>query len=229
MEVLSTSPDGALSSPRQLSNRGADHGSPLSAFGTVSHYSGRKAIFSEGDEADFSFIILAGAVRLFMTRSEGSRTVVAFALPGDFFGIEWLGQHTLSAETIDGATLVCFGSKHLRRLADENKFVRAELFWIHRHSLWATQTHLGTLSRHSAVERVATFLVELLDRSGRPEKLIDIPMSREDIGNYLGLTIETVCRVLTELKQRKLIDIPNRREIVVRNERALRAVAEPVT
>ena len=208
MEASSTGPYSAPSTPWKFANRAADHRSPLSAFGTISQYCGRKAIFSEGDDAEFSFCILSGAVRLFMTRSEGSRVVVAFALPGDFFGIEWLGQHTLSAETIGGATLVCFGSKQLTRLADEKKVVRAELFLILRHSLWATQRHLATLNRHSAVERVATFLVELLDRSWKSEKMIDIPMSREDIGNYLGLTIETVCRVLTELKQRRLIDIP---------------------
>ena len=117
--------------------------------------------------------------------------------------------------------------RQLTHLADENKAVRAELLSILRHNLWVTQSHIATLSRQSALERVATFLVELLDRSGNLEKLIDIPMSREDIGDYLGLTIETVCRMLTELKQRRLIDTPSRRGILIRNERALRAVAEP--
>ena len=229
MDASSTGPDRAIPAPWLFANRAAHHRSPLSAFGTVSQYSGRRAIYSEGDKADCSYCVLEGAVRLFVTKSGGDRIIIGFALPGDFFGIEWLGQHTLSAETIDDATLVCFGSKQLTRLADENKVVRAELLLILRYNLWATQSHIATLSRNSALERVATFLVELLDRSGKLEKLIDVPMSREDIGDYLGLTIETVCRMLTELKQRKLIDTPSRRGIMIRNERALRAVAEPTS
>ena len=67
-----------------------------------------------------------------------------------------------------------------------------------------------------------------MDRSKKVNRRdVDVPMSRQDIGDYVGLTIETVCRVLTELRQKKIIDIPNRREIVIRNEPALRAVAQP--
>ena len=205
-----------------------DQSSILTTFGTVSHYSAHKTIFAENDEASFSYYVLAGAVRLFMTSSGGIRTVVRFAMSGDSFGIHWLGQHTLSAQTMDVATLVCFGSKQLARLSDENKAVRAELFLRLQHNLWATQNHLKTLSRHSALERVAAFLIELADRNKRSNKrTIDIPMSRQDIGDYLGLEIETVCRVLTELRHQGLIDVPSRREIVMRNEPGLRAVAEP--
>lgn len=205
-----------------------DIGSPLSAFGTVLHYPQHKTIFTKGDEASFSYGVVAGAVRLSMMTPGGDRSIAEFALPGDFFGINWLGQHTLTAETLDDVTLVCFGWKRLKRLGDENKEVRAELFSILRHNLWATQIHLLTLGRHCALERVATFLVELMDRSKKANKrALDIPMSREDIGDYLGLTIETVCRALTELKIRKIIDIPSRREIVVRHAAALRSIAQP--
>jgi CRP-like cAMP-binding protein len=228
MEAHLTELEHFLPTSYQFATRAPDHRSPLTAFGTVLHYPRQKTIFAKGDEASFSFGVINGAIRLSTSSSNGDRTIAGFALPGDFFGIQWLGQHTLTAETIDDATLVCFGSKHLARLSDENKVVRAELFSILRHSLWATQNHLANVSRHCALERVATFLVELIDRSQKVNKrLVDIPMSREDIGDYVGLTIETVCRVLTELRQKKIIDIPNRREIFVRNEPALRAVAQP--
>jgi CRP/FNR family nitrogen fixation transcriptional regulator len=218
----------SVSTSSPVASRASDTGSPLSAFGTVLRYPRHKTIFTKGDEASFAYGVVAGAVRLSMMTSEGDRSIAEFALPGDFFGINWLGQHTLTAETLDDVTLVCFGWKRLGRLGDENKEVRAELFSILRHNLWATQNHLMTLGRHCALERVATFLVELMDRSKKANKrTLDIPMTREDIADYLGLTIETVCRALTELKLRKIIDIPSRHEIVVRHASALRSAAQP--
>jgi len=205
-----------------------DAKSPLSAFGTVSHYSRNNTIFSEGDDAEYSYRVMTGAVRLSKMMPDGRRQIAEFALPGDFFGLNWLEDHALTAEALTDVTLICYGRGRLERLGDENREVRAELFSTLRHDLWAAQNHLVILGRQSANERVASFLIQLMGRSKQTDKRsIDIPMTRQDIADYLGLTIETVCRTLTKLKQSGLIDIPSRHEIVVRNAAALRRAAQP--
>jgi len=202
--------------------------SSLSGFGAVSHYTRNNTIFSEGDDAEYSYRVVSGAVRLSKMMSDGRRQIAEFALPGDFFGINWLQDHALTAEALTDVTLICYGRGRLERLGDENREVRAELFSTLRHDLWAAQNHLVILGRQSANERVASFLVQLMDRSRQADKrTIEIPMTRQDIADYLGLTIETVCRSLTKLKQAGIIDIPSRHEIAVRNTAALRRAAQP--
>ena len=205
-----------------------DSKSALSSFGTVSHFARNNTIFSEGDDAEYSYRVMTGAVRLSKMMPDGRRQIAEFALPGDFFGINWLDDHALTAEALTDVTLICYGRGRLERLGDENREVRAELFSTLRHDLWAAQNHLVILGRQSASERVASFLVQLMERGKQADKRsIDIPMTRQDIADYLGLTIETVCRTLTKLKQGGLIDIPSRHEIVVRNTAALRRAAQP--
>lgn len=202
--------------------------SPLSGFGSVSHFARNNTIFSEGEDAAYSYRVVTGAVRLSKMMPDGRRQIAEFALPGDFFGINWLEEHALTAEALSDVTLICYGRGRLERLGDENREIRAELFSTLRHDLWAAQNHLVILGRQSAHERVASFLVQLMDRSKHADKrAIDIPMTRQDIADYLGLTIETVCRSLTKLKQAGIIDIPSRHEIVVRNMAGLRRAAQP--
>jgi CRP-like cAMP-binding protein len=114
------------------------------------------------------------------------------------------------------------------RLGDENREVRAALYASLRHDLWAAQNHIVILGRQSALERTASFLVQLVDRKQDAAKnTLEIPMSRQDIADYLGLTIETVCRMLTKLKSSGIIDIPDRRTISVRRMAALKRAAQP--
>jgi CRP-like cAMP-binding protein len=160
--------------------------------------------------------------------SDGRRQIAEFALPGDFFGINWLEEYALTAETLNDVTVVRFGRGRLAQLGDENHEARAEIFSTLRHDLWAAQNHLVILGRQSALERVASFLVQLIERNRSTNKTtIDLPMTRLDIADYLGLTIETVCRMLAKLKHGAIIGIPNRHTITVRNVAALRRAAQP--
>jgi CRP/FNR family nitrogen fixation transcriptional regulator len=134
----------------------------------------------------------------------------------------------MTAEALNDVSVICYRRGRLERLSDENHAIRAELFSTLRHDLWAAQNHLVILGRQSALERVASFLLQLIDRRKDARKdTIDIPMSRQDIADYLGLTIETVCRMLTKLKDSAIIEIPDRHTIKVRNHSALRRAAEP--
>jgi CRP/FNR family nitrogen fixation transcriptional regulator len=202
--------------------------SALASLGSIAHFGRHSTIFGEGDTADYSYKVLAGAVRLSKMMSDGRRQIAEFALPGDFFGIDWLDEHALTAEALNDVTLICYARGRIDRLCDENREVRREIFSNLRHDLWAAQNHLVILGRQSALERVASFFVQLAGRSRAGVKNnIDDPMTRQDIGDYLGLTIETVCRMLTKLKSAATIDIPDRHTIHVRNMEALKRAAQP--
>jgi CRP/FNR family transcriptional regulator, nitrogen fixation regulation protein len=202
--------------------------STLASVGTIAHFERNNTIFSEGDDAEYSYRIVSGAVRLSKMMSDGRRQIAEFALPGDFIGINWLETHAMSAEALNDVTVVAYSRGRLERLGDEHREVRAELFANLRHDLWAAQNHLVILGRQSALERVAGFLVHLMDRNkSESRSTIDVPMTRQDIADYLGLTIETVCRMLTKLKTSGIIAIPDRHTITVRNAAALRRAAEP--
>lgn len=202
--------------------------SALASMGVVSRYERNSTIFSEGEAAEYSYKIVSGAVRLSKMMSDGRRQVAEFALAGDFIGLDWLDEHSMTAEALNDVQLICYTRGRLERLGDENREVRAELFSTLRHNLWAAQNHLVILGRQAALERVASFLVQLMSRGRNLDRAsIDIPMTRQDIADYLGLTIETVCRMLTRLKQGRVIDIPDRHTITVRNLVALKRAAQP--
>lgn len=200
----------------------------LASLGAIAHFGRNHTIFAEGDAADYSYKVLKGAVRLSKMMSDGRRQISEFALPGDFFGINWLEEHAVTAEALNNVSLICYARGRLDRLCDENREVREEIFDNLRHDLWAAQNHLVILGRQSALERVASFFVQLAARSRDSDKnKIDVPMTRQDIADYLGLTIETVCRMLTRLKNAGTIDIPDRHTIHVRNMAALKQAAQP--
>jgi CRP/FNR family nitrogen fixation transcriptional regulator len=211
-----------------IDGRATQPRSALASLGAIAHFSRNHTIFAEGDPAEYSYKVLTGAVRLSKMMSDGRRQIAEFALPGDFFGINWRDEHALTAETLNDVTLICYARGRIDRLCDENRDVREEVFASLRQDLWAAQNHLVILGRQSALERVASFFVNLAACNRMTDKSrIDVPMTRQDIADYLGLTIETVCRMLTKLKSSAVIDIPNRHTILVRNMAALRRVAQP--
>lgn len=213
---------------RAASVPGLQPGSALASLGAIAHFRRNHTIFAEGDLADYSYKVLTGAVRLSKMMSDGRRQVSEFALPGDFFGINWLEEHAVTAEALNDVSLICYVRGRLDRLCDENSDVRQEIFANLRHDLWAAQNHLVILGRQSALERVASFFVHLAERGRSGDKSkIDVPMSRQDIADYLGLTIETVCRMLTRLKSVGTIELPDRHTIRVRNMVALKRAAQP--
>ena len=199
----------------------------LHAIGTVAHFTRNAMIFSEGDEANYVYRIVTGAVRLCKLMSDGRRQIAGFLLPGDFFGFEWRAIYSLSAEALTKVKVVCYARSRLDRLGAERADVQRSLMSLLSRDLWAAQNHLLTLGQRSAKERVVSFLLALAERNGTREGgTLDIPMGRQDIADYLGLTIETVCRALSELKRQHLIDIPDRTHIGIRNLEALRDIAE---
>jgi CRP-like cAMP-binding protein len=198
----------------------------LQSIGSVCQFGRNQTIFSDGDIATYSYKLVNGAVRLVKLMPDGRRHIAGFRLAGDLFGIEWTNEYNLSAEAVSDVTAVRYARSHLERLGEERADVRKQITDRLRSDLCDAHEHLISLGCQSAKERVASFL-QLLARRAAPTEgaVVYLPMGRQDIADYLGLTIETVCRILSDLKEARVIQIPNRHQIVVMSKNKLDAAA----
>ncbi len=200
--------------------------SAIQAIGQTVRYNRDETIFSDGDDALYSYKVVSGTVRLCKLMSDGRRQIAEFLQAGDFFGFECRDTHSLTAEALEDVVVIRFHRSRLDRLGEERRDVQRRLMALISRDLWAAQNHLLLLGRQTAKERVASFLLSLAARTNaKSGDTLDIPMCRQDIADYLGLTIETVCRAISELKRGRLIAVPNRMQIVVHNVPALREIA----
>lgn len=179
-------------------------------------------IFAEGDRAGFFYKVVSGAVRTSKLLSDGRRQIDAFHLPGDIFGLEAGEEHRFSAEALGDATVIAYRRCSLDTLASSDADFARQVVAAMMRSLQRAQDHMLLLGRKSAVEKIATFLLDLAERSPCAGA-IQLPMSRTDIADHLGLTIETVSRCLTQLERQGVIELPaHRRSIVLKNKATLR-------
>ena len=177
-------------------------------------------IYGERERADYLYQVISGAVRSYRLLDDGRRQISAFHLPGDVFGIEAGELHLSSAEAIcDAHILVVKRSAVMARAEHENELAR-QLWTLTVRELQRVQEHSLVLIK-SAEERVAGFLLEMAGRNARGGAAIELPMSRQDIADYLGLTIETVSRTITQLVQSGTIVLETSRRIRFRNHAAL--------
>ncbi|MGD0635856.1 MAG: helix-turn-helix domain-containing protein [Beijerinckiaceae bacterium] len=182
-------------------------------------------IFAEGNVAEFSSQVVTGAVRMSKLLGDGRRQIDAFHLPGDFFGIESGREHRFSAEAIVNTTVRVYRPSGLDWIPAEGQLAGKAVLAALVQSLECAQDHALLLGKKCAREKVSTFILNLAERMATG-KTIDLPMSRMDIADYLGLTIETVSRTLTQLERDGIIDLPcRRRAIVLRNKSTLRRLA----
>jgi CRP-like cAMP-binding protein len=176
-------------------------------------------IYGEGEPADYAYKVVSGTVRTYKVLADGRRQIGAFYLPGDVFGLEVGEEHTFSAEAITESKVLVIKRSALIGLAALDGDVARELWTLTGRELARVQGHVLLLVK-TAQERVVGFLLEMADR--RPGDAVELPMSRQDIADYLGLTIETVSRTLTSLENEAAIALPNARRILLRNRSALR-------
>ena len=185
-----------------------------------------KTIFNEGDPAENAYKVVSGAVRLCKHMSDGRRQIAQFAFPGDFVSFMEIGEHNFTAEAVTDVVLMSYPQRQIDRLAAHKPSVRDRFLTLMCQRLCDMQNHLMVLGRQTANERVASFLLMLLDRVGfKEDDILDVPMSRQDIADNLGLTIETVCRTLSQLKHAGVIDIPNQRQLHLLDVEALQSLA----
>jgi CRP/FNR family transcriptional regulator, nitrogen fixation regulation protein len=198
------------------------HHAPVSSIDMIgaSMSFGRNAeIFGENEPADYLYKVVSGAVRTYKILNDGRRQIGAFHLPGDVLGLEVGQEHTFSAEAIVETKLLVIKRTALMSLVARDSQTANELWRLTSRELGRVQDHALLLIK-SAEERVASFLIEMARRSPSGDE-VQLPMSRQDIADYLGLTIETVSRTITHLEGKATIALPTSRRIVLRNRGAL--------
>jgi CRP/FNR family nitrogen fixation transcriptional regulator len=194
-------------------------------------------IIAQGDPAEYCYQVIEGCVRTVTLLGDGRRQIGQFLLPGDIFGWEGSGEHPFAAEAVTHVRLCRFRLGVLdERAATDRVFAQRLRNYIVA-QVQAARDHLVLLGRKTAAERIASFLLQMQERlagdgtalplpgcrNGAPHvghAVIDLPMSRADMADYLGLTIETVCRGLTELRRQGTIAV-ERGRIVIHDRPAL--------
>lgn len=193
-------------------------------LGVTVSLSRNKTLFEEGDKADYSYRVISGAVRLCKLLPDGRRQISDFCLPGDTFGFIAEENYTLTAEAVEDAVLVRYSRQTVgeacKSVPATSERVLAEVL----RELSSAKNHLVMLGRQTARERIASFLLMVLDRQPA-DKYCDtrvyLPMGRQDIADYLGLTIETVSRAISELRRSGVVRALSTREILIRDLGAL--------
>lgn len=198
--------------------------SALPTTGGVQQVAHDGEIYGEGDDAIFFYKVVRGVVRTCKFLSDGRRQVEAFYREGDVFGFEGRASHRLTAEAVSDCTLIAYRRKGAEQLAAASETLSQQLFGYFMDGLTRAQEHALVLGRRSAVERVGAFLHEAAKQS--PDgRTINLPMTRQDIADYLGLTMETVSRTLSQLERDHVIALPAIRQIRVRDTAWLEALA----
>jgi len=185
-----------------------------------------RMLFEEGDPADDVFTITAGMVKLYKLMSDGRRQIVGFLVPGDFLGLAFGRTYVYSAEAVVATTTCRFGRGQFLALLDACPTLEKEILARTATELAAAQEQMLLLGRKTARERVASFVLALARRrkigQGQPFELL---MSRADIADYLGLTVETVSRTLGLLGKDQLIQLVDAHAVLIRHPAALEQVA----
>jgi CRP/FNR family transcriptional regulator, nitrogen fixation regulation protein len=191
----------------------------LELTGAVMPFDRNSEIYGENEPADYVYKVVSGAVRTYKVLNDGRRQIDAFYLPGDIFGLELGDEHSCSAEAITDTTVVLVKRTIVLTAADRDHQV-ARCLWSHTARDLLRAQHHTLLLIKSAQERVAAFLLEMAERLSAGSS-VELPMSRQDIADYLGLTIETVSRTLSQLEGAATIALPASRRVVLRNRSAL--------
>lgn len=202
----------------------------MRALGTMQHLRPEQSVFHEGDPAKRVFMVTHGALKLYTILADGRRQITGFMFPGDFLGISVDEEYAFTVEALEETELWWFSREAFDRFISEHPMVERELYRLAAHELAEAQRQMVLLGRKAAVERLASFFLSLLERaeraSGEPERAFDLPMSRIDIADYLGLTKETVSRMLAHLRSRGLIRLKTQNHVEVLDRGGLRAMAQ---
>jgi CRP/FNR family nitrogen fixation transcriptional regulator len=190
----------------------------IETMGVSMPFARNMEIYGENESADFLYKVVSGVVRTYKLLNDGRRQIGSFYLPGDIFGLEIGGEHTSSAEAVAVSKIQVIKRSAVIALAGRDKEVARQLWSLTATELRRAQDHIMLLLK-TAQERVVGFLLEMAERNLASE--FDLPMSRQDIADYLGLTIETVSRTLTQLANSGAIAVPTSRHIVLRRRGAL--------
>lgn len=196
----------------------------LDRVGTVVTLSREQPLFFEGDPAECYFKVVKGAVRSCKLLMDGRRHIGDFFLAGDFIGLDAGETYPFAAETVSATTLVRYARRKVDALIAQEPRIANSLVSIMRDGLSAARERMALLGHMTAMERIASFLLHIADRCDSVR--IELPMTRTDIGDYLGLTMETVSRAFSQLRNEGIIKQRGVHEVAIADRAALEALAE---
>jgi CRP/FNR family nitrogen fixation transcriptional regulator len=179
-------------------------------------------IYGEKEPAEYVYQVKTGAVRSYKLLSDGRRQIGAFHLVGDIFGLENGAEHRFTTEAIVNTTVRLVKRRSLEIAAESDAMVSRNLLSMTTNNLQHAENHMLLLGRKTSLERVAAFLIEM-DQRLTAAGIMPLPMSRRDIADYLGLTLETVSRALSRLHELAIIGFfgSNQRQIILLDRQQL--------
>lgn len=186
-------------------------------------------LFDEGESARYVFNVTAGTLRVYKLLADGRRQVIGFLFAGDFVGLANNETYAYSADAVTHAALCRFPRSRLESLMTRYPKMQTRMLSVASHELAVAQEQMLVLGRKTAKEKIATFLYTLSRRAearGQKANPVHVPMSRTDIGDYLGLTTETVSRTFTQLRTRGLITLRSGGKVEIADPEGLEAIAE---
>jgi CRP/FNR family transcriptional regulator, nitrogen fixation regulation protein len=189
----------------------------LDALAAIVPFHRGQEICSEGHPVEHWYFLISGAARRCAIRSDGRRQIVDLLLPGDFFGLSFGDQSDATIEAVADNTVVAnYPRSRIEMLAESDPKIARELRQIAFTALSRMQAQLLILGRITASEKVGSFILEMAARlSERESDQVALPVSRYDIADYLGVSVETVSRALSDLKQRGAIRLSGTRTVSI--------------
>lgn len=210
-----------LANCQGLTQRSRTH---VAAIGAVQRLEEGATLFSEGDPAANVYQVVSGTLRLYKALPDGRRQITGFLSAGNLLGLSLNDLHLYTAEAVTAVNLRRYPRSWFERLVEEVPGLARRLLAATTDELRAAQDQMLLLGRKTAEERIASFLLMLADRQG-DAGAVQVPMSRGDIADYLGLTTETVSRMLARLKHDNVIALPSALRIELRDRERLEALA----
>lgn len=187
-----------------------------------------ETLFHDGDDADFVYEVVDGLMTSYSILADGRRQILGFLFPGDILGLSNDGFYHNSCCAVGPASVRAIPRSMLMRVSRDRPEIGAKLLECATKQLIGMQNHFVLLGRKSAQEKVASFLLVLARRhAGDKEQTVSfrLPMSRSEIADYLGMTIETVSRTLTKLRINGVIELPQTSTVNVRSLSRLERLA----
>jgi CRP/FNR family transcriptional regulator len=185
----------------------------------------RATVFDECEPKVAVYKLTQGTAVRYRTKADGRKLVVGFALPGDFLNSPFADRHTCSVDMINQATALQFPKGRFLTFLEAHPKTLRELLEIHSREIDATYEHMLLLGRGTAEEKFVEFIIRWRARVGRKgalANLVPLPMSRRDIADYLGLTIETISRLLAKLERENVVRVvPDGLQLMGPTERPL--------
>jgi CRP/FNR family transcriptional regulator len=201
----------------------------LKAIAVTKTYETGETIFAAEEPTSITGTVVKGTIKAYKLLPDGRQQIVGFLFPGDFIGsITHDANHSFT-EALSPVELCVFPSAGIQRMIHETPNLERQLLKLANDDLDLAQEWMLLLGRKTAQERLATFLLLLADKAmarGASNVNIDLPMNRTEIGDYLGLTIETVSRQFSKLRGAGVISVANNHQVSIKSRTHLVAMAE---